>query len=165
MSWGTEFIPEALWDSSGSQGVRAFPEVLRSDSCLIPMDRTRTCVKYTEYSGTAPPHRGRAGGEPKPKMMPRGAGLSFASGAGGTAPLYPKTRHFKESQPQNCCVLITGGVGGEWEGQEGAPAKGVEAEGVQEGRSEGKGGMEGKEGRGHGRKVKGTPKEERDAAH
>lgn len=31
--------------------------------------------------------------------------------------------------------------------------------------SEGKGGMDGKEGRGDERRVKGTPKEERDAAH
>lgn len=63
---------------------------------------------------------------------------------------------------------------GKWEGQGGAPAQGVEAEGGPWrevgtprccGLSEGKGGMEGKEGRGDGRKGKGTPKEERKFAH
>lgn len=63
---------------------------------------------------------------------------------------------------------------GKWEGQEGGPAKGVGAEGAPGkevvtlrccGLSEGKGGLDGKEGRGDERRGKGTPKEERKAAH
>lgn len=114
-----------------------------------------------------PPHRGRAGGEPSPKVMPRGAGLSFPSGAGGTQHLC--SLKLRESHPQNCCVPIKGGVGGEM----GAPARGWKQRGSGKevvtlrccGLSEGKDGMDGKEGAGHGRKVKRTPKEERDAAH
>lgn len=49
------------------------------------------------------------------KEVHRGAGLSsFPPGAGGDpAPLYPKSGHFRGSQPQNFCVLIKGGVGRE----------------------------------------------------
>lgn len=105
--------------------------------------------------------------------MPRGAGLSLQGlWSRDPAPLYPKTGHFRESLPQNCCVLTKGGVGGKWGGQEGAPAR-AGSRGAQEGRvlHSGAGGClkerwdGGKGGKRGWRKVKETPEEERDSAH
>lgn len=62
-------------------GARAFPEVLWGDSCWIPRDRVagQGSVKRAGIFRL----RGRAGGEPNPKVVPRGAVLSFPSRAGG----------------------------------------------------------------------------------
>lgn len=71
-----------------------------------------------------PPSQGQSwrGAQPQSDAQRCWALLGLWS-RGDPAPLYPKTGHFRENQPQNCCLLQKVELG-KWGGQEGAPARG-----------------------------------------